>query len=154
MTTVTYNIPNISCGHCVHTIKMEVSDLAGVESVEASADTKTGDAGTRSRSPSTPRTRYRTLSGKRDRPSTPPPGRHWTLPLLWDNDPSHLGRHQSAARDWTGQKSLFYHRDRVPCARRGHRVYGGLDLGLDLRWIVHARCGTTPRYMYRVFSSQ
>ena len=41
MTTVTYNIPNISCGHCVHTIKMEVSDLAGVESVEASADSKT-----------------------------------------------------------------------------------------------------------------
>ena len=41
MTTVTYNIPNISCGHCVHTIKMEVSDLAGVESVDASADSKT-----------------------------------------------------------------------------------------------------------------
>jgi copper chaperone CopZ len=41
MTTVTYNIPNISCGHCVHTIKMEVGDLAGVESVDASADAKT-----------------------------------------------------------------------------------------------------------------
>ena len=41
MTTVTYNIPNISCGHCVHTIKMEVGDLAGVAAVEASADTKT-----------------------------------------------------------------------------------------------------------------
>ena len=41
MTTVTYNIPNISCGHCVHTIQMEVADLAGVESVEANADTKT-----------------------------------------------------------------------------------------------------------------
>jgi copper chaperone len=40
MTTVTYNIPNISCGHCVHTIKMEVGDLPGVASVEASADTK------------------------------------------------------------------------------------------------------------------
>jgi copper chaperone len=41
MTTVTYNIPNISCAHCVHTIKMEVGDLAGVKTVEANADTKT-----------------------------------------------------------------------------------------------------------------
>ncbi len=41
MTTVTYNIPNISCGHCVHTIKMEVSDLDGVSAVDASAQTKT-----------------------------------------------------------------------------------------------------------------
>ena len=41
MTTVTYTIPKISCGHCVHTIKMEVSDLAGVQSVEASSETKT-----------------------------------------------------------------------------------------------------------------
>ena len=40
MTTVTYNIPNISCNHCVHTIKMEVSDLEGVTSVEADAETK------------------------------------------------------------------------------------------------------------------
>ncbi len=41
MTTVTYTIPNISCGHCVHTIQMEVGDMAGVEAVEANADTKT-----------------------------------------------------------------------------------------------------------------
>ena len=41
MTTVTYNIPNISCGHYVHTIQMEISDLDGVTSIEASADTKT-----------------------------------------------------------------------------------------------------------------
>ncbi len=40
-TTVTYKIPNISCNHCVHTIKMEVGDLAGVQSVEASVDEKT-----------------------------------------------------------------------------------------------------------------
>jgi copper chaperone len=40
MTTVTYIIPNISCMHCVHTIKTEVSDLAGVKSVEADASTK------------------------------------------------------------------------------------------------------------------
>ena len=41
MSTVTYNVPNISCGHCVHTIQMEVGDLSGVEAVEANADTKT-----------------------------------------------------------------------------------------------------------------
>ena len=40
MTTVTYKIPNISCGHCVHTVKMEVGDLTGVTSVEADAETK------------------------------------------------------------------------------------------------------------------
>jgi copper chaperone len=40
MTTVKYSVPNISCGHCVHTIKMEVGELPGVESVEASQDTK------------------------------------------------------------------------------------------------------------------
>lgn len=40
MQTVTYNIPNISCGHCTHTIKMEVSDLEGVQSVEATVDPK------------------------------------------------------------------------------------------------------------------
>ncbi len=40
MTTVTYTVPNISCGHCVHTIQMEVGDLDGVSSVVASAETK------------------------------------------------------------------------------------------------------------------
>jgi copper chaperone len=40
MTTVIYDIPNISCGHCVHTIKSEVSELAGVTSVEADSLTK------------------------------------------------------------------------------------------------------------------
>lgn len=35
MTTVTYRIPNISCGHCVHTIQSEVGELAGVQSVTA-----------------------------------------------------------------------------------------------------------------------
>ena len=34
--TVTYSIPAIHCGHCVHTIQMEVSDLKGVLSVVAS----------------------------------------------------------------------------------------------------------------------
>lgn len=40
MSTVTYKIPNISCGHCVHTIKMEVGELPGVKSVDASAETQ------------------------------------------------------------------------------------------------------------------
>ena len=40
MTTVTYSVPNISCNHCVHTIQMELGDLAGVESVKASNETK------------------------------------------------------------------------------------------------------------------
>jgi copper chaperone len=40
MSTVTYFVPNISCGHCVHTIKMEVGELAGVQQVEAQAGTK------------------------------------------------------------------------------------------------------------------
>ena len=40
MTTVKYNVPNISCGHCVHTIQMEVGDLEGVKSVTASNDSK------------------------------------------------------------------------------------------------------------------
>jgi copper chaperone len=40
MTTVTYSIPNISCGHCVHTIQSELSDLDGVQTVVATQDTK------------------------------------------------------------------------------------------------------------------
>jgi copper chaperone CopZ len=40
MTTVTYSIPNISCGHCVHTIQSEVAELAGVQSVVVSQETK------------------------------------------------------------------------------------------------------------------
>jgi len=40
MTTVTYSVPNISCGHCVHTIQTEVVDLDGVKEVRASAETK------------------------------------------------------------------------------------------------------------------
>ena len=40
MQTITYTVPNISCMHCVHTIKTELSDLAGVKSVEADANSK------------------------------------------------------------------------------------------------------------------
>jgi copper chaperone len=38
--TITYTIPNISCGHCVHTIQSEVTELEGVQSVDANMDTK------------------------------------------------------------------------------------------------------------------
>ena len=41
MKTVTYNIPNISCGHCVMTIQNELKELAGVQSVKADQGTKT-----------------------------------------------------------------------------------------------------------------
>jgi len=40
MTTVTYTIPAISCGHCTHTIETEVGELVGVQSVKAEIDTK------------------------------------------------------------------------------------------------------------------
>ena len=40
MTTKTFTVPNISCGHCTHTIQMEVSELAGVDSVQADEATK------------------------------------------------------------------------------------------------------------------
>jgi copper chaperone len=40
MKTVTFNIPTINCGHCVQTIKSEVTELEGVKAVEANAQTK------------------------------------------------------------------------------------------------------------------
>ena len=40
MAQKTVLVPNISCGHCVMTIKRELSELAGVSSVEADENTK------------------------------------------------------------------------------------------------------------------
>lgn len=40
MKTVKYSVPNISCGHCVHTIQMEVSDMEGVQSVQANQESQ------------------------------------------------------------------------------------------------------------------
>jgi len=40
MTTVTYTVPAISCGHCTHTIETEVGEMQGVQSVKAEIDTK------------------------------------------------------------------------------------------------------------------
>lgn len=40
MTSKTFTVPNISCGHCVHTVQMEVGDIPGVKSVKAEQGTK------------------------------------------------------------------------------------------------------------------
>ena len=40
MSTKTFVVPNISCGHCTHTVEMEVGDLAGVKSVSADQESK------------------------------------------------------------------------------------------------------------------
>jgi len=40
MTTVTYTVPAISCGHCTHTIETEVGELQGVQSVKADEASK------------------------------------------------------------------------------------------------------------------
>ncbi len=40
MTTVTYTVPAIHCGHCTHTIEMEVGELKGVQSVKAEETSK------------------------------------------------------------------------------------------------------------------
>ena len=36
MESRTYAVPNISCGHCVHTIQTELRDLKGITRVEVS----------------------------------------------------------------------------------------------------------------------
>ena len=40
MNTVMYTVPAIHCGHCTHTIEMEVGELQGVQTVKADQDTK------------------------------------------------------------------------------------------------------------------
>lgn len=39
-TTVTYTLPAVHCGHCVHTVQSEVGELAGVQSVSVNQDSK------------------------------------------------------------------------------------------------------------------
>ena len=41
MSTITYSVPDISCGHCRTAITSEVSTVAGVESVDVDLDAKT-----------------------------------------------------------------------------------------------------------------
>jgi copper chaperone CopZ len=40
MATVTYQVPNITCGNCVNTIQMKLRGLTGVSNVRATAATK------------------------------------------------------------------------------------------------------------------
>ena len=40
MSSKTFTVPNISCGHCTHTIETELGELAGVQSVKAEQGTK------------------------------------------------------------------------------------------------------------------
>ena len=40
METKTFIVPNISCGHCVHTIENEVGELKGVREVKADEKSK------------------------------------------------------------------------------------------------------------------
>ncbi len=40
MTTKTYNVPDISCGHCTATIERELKLVDGLDSVKAELDTK------------------------------------------------------------------------------------------------------------------
>ena len=40
MTTKTYNVPDISCGHCTATIERELKLVVGLDSVKAELDTK------------------------------------------------------------------------------------------------------------------
>lgn len=40
MSEKTVNIPDISCGHCLATVKRELEELDGVSSVEGDVDSK------------------------------------------------------------------------------------------------------------------
>ncbi len=40
MATKTFSVPNISCGHCTHTIEMELGDMAGVTGTKADQETQ------------------------------------------------------------------------------------------------------------------
>ena len=40
MTTKTFEVPAISCGHCTHTIETEVAEIEGVQKVTADIDTR------------------------------------------------------------------------------------------------------------------
>ena len=40
MESKTFTVPNISCGHCTHTVEMELGDLAGVSTVKADEQSK------------------------------------------------------------------------------------------------------------------
>jgi copper chaperone CopZ len=41
MESKTYNVPNISCGHCVMNIERQLMELEGVNGIDANAEAKT-----------------------------------------------------------------------------------------------------------------
>ena len=41
MNSVVYQVPGISCGHCVKTIELELGELEGIIRVKADAELKT-----------------------------------------------------------------------------------------------------------------
>ena len=41
MPTISYSVPDVSCGHCRMAIEREVSTVAGVAAVKVDLDTKT-----------------------------------------------------------------------------------------------------------------
>ena len=43
MTSLTLNVPDISCGHCKTSIEGAVADLSGIETVEVTIDARTVD---------------------------------------------------------------------------------------------------------------
>jgi copper ion binding protein len=40
MKSVTFQVPGISCGHCVNTIQMELGEIEGVTSVKADQNSR------------------------------------------------------------------------------------------------------------------
>lgn len=40
MESKTVTVPNINCGHCTHTIEMELADLSGVQNVKADMESR------------------------------------------------------------------------------------------------------------------
>lgn len=40
MESKTFVVPNISCGHCTHTVESELQELDGVQSVKAEVESK------------------------------------------------------------------------------------------------------------------
>ncbi len=40
MSSKTFTVPNISCGHCTHTIQMEIGEMPGVKKIQADVASK------------------------------------------------------------------------------------------------------------------
>lgn len=40
MSSRTFTVPSISCGHCTHTIQMEIGEIPGVKNIQADVASK------------------------------------------------------------------------------------------------------------------